>query len=65
MSDWFGAPGCIKSGFMGTFIAECVTHAAMAAESNWVGKVRISMRGTARQNCCTILHILIGAAPLD
>lgn len=48
MSDWFGAPGCVKSGFVGTFIAECITHAAMTAESDWVGKARISIKGAAR-----------------
>lgn len=65
MSDWLGAPGYTESGFVGTFVTECVTHAAMAAERDWVGEVRISMRGTARQNCCMIFHILIGTAPLD
>lgn len=65
MSDWFGALGCTESGFVGALITACVTHATMAAVSDWVGEVRISMIGTARQNCCTILHILIGTAPLD
>lgn len=65
MLDWFGALGSTESGFVSTLITECVTHAAMAAESNWVGEMRIGMTGTARQNCCTILHILIGTAPLD
>lgn len=65
MLDWFGALGGTESGFVGTLITASVAQAAMASESDWVGEVRISMRGTARQDYCMIFHVLISTGPLD
>lgn len=65
MSDWFGTPGSVHAGPVGTLVAVGPAGTTVAAEGHRIGEGRIGVDRAAGQYGCAVFHFVVGAASLD
>lgn len=63
--DWFGTHSSAHATPLCALIAFCFTCTTVAAKSHGVGEDRAGVDGAARQDGCTVLHLVVGAPSLD
>lgn len=65
MSDWFGTPGSVHAGPVGTLVAVSPAGTTVAAEGHRIGEGRIGVDGAAGQYGRAVFHFVVRAASLD